>query len=193
MKKLSVIAATLLAAPLLASAQNTQAATYAIDPTHTSVIFEALHFGTSTNRGRFAKNSGSVQLDRAARSGKVDLTLDMAAVSTGVAPFDKHLQSADFFDVAAHPTARFVGDRFVFDGDRVSEVGGQLTMRGKTAPVTLKAVRFNCYENPMLKREVCGGDFETTIKRSLWGVNWGLQMGVADETRLIVQVEAIRQ
>jgi polyisoprenoid-binding protein YceI len=190
MKTLTTLAAALLAAPLFASAAP---ATYAIDPTHTSVFFEALHFGTSTNRGRFVKNSGTVQFDRAGKAGKVDLTLDMAGISTGVAPFDKHLQSADFFDVANHPTAKFVGDKFVFDGDKVTEVQGQLTMRGKTAPVTLKAVRFNCYENPMLKREVCGGDFETTIQRSQWGVSWGLQMGVADATKLIVQVEAVKQ
>ncbi|MCB1995629.1 MAG: polyisoprenoid-binding protein [Rhodoferax sp.] len=189
-RTLKTLVAALAAAPLLASAAP---ATYAVDPTHTSVFFEALHFGTSTNRGRFVKNSGTVTFDRAGKSGKVELTLDMTGISTGVARFDGHLASADFFDVANHPTASFVGDKFVFDGDKVTAVEGQLTMRGKTNPVTLKAVRFNCYENPMLKREVCGGDFETTIKRSLWGVNWGLQMGVADDTKLIVQVEAIKQ
>lgn len=189
-RTIKTLVAALAAAPLLAAAAP---ATYAVDPTHTSVFFEALHFGTSTNRGRFVKNSGTVTFDRAGKSGKVELTLDMTGISTGVARFDGHLASADFFDVANHPTASFVGDKFVFDGDKVAAVEGQLTMRGKTNPVTLKAVRFNCYENPMLKREVCGGDFETTIKRSLWGVNWGLQMGVADDTKLIVQVEAIKQ
>ncbi len=181
------------AAATLATLGSAQAATYAIDPTHTSVFFEALHFGTSTNRGRFVKNSGTVTFDKAGKSGKVELTLDMAGISTGVGPFDNHLKSADFFDVANHPTATFVGDKFTFSGDKVTEVAGTLTMRGKSGPVTLKAVRFNCFDHPMLKREVCGGDFETTIKRSLWGVNWGLQMGVADDTKLIIQVEAVKQ
>ena len=179
-----------LCAPLASQAAP---ATYAIDPSHTSATFEALHFGTSTIRGRFMKNSGTVQLDRAAKTGKVELTLDMAGLSTGVAPFDKHLRSADFFDAETHSTASFVGDKFTFDGDKVTEVSGQLTLRGKTAPLTLKAVRFNCYESPMLKREVCGGDFQTTLKRSLWDVNFGLQMGVADDTPLHIQVEAIKQ
>ena len=192
MTRNTLIAALALAvaAPFAAQAET---ATYAIDPTHTSVMFEALHFGTSTNRGRFFKASGSVQLDRAGRSGKVDLSLDMAGISTGVAPFDKHLKSADFFDAENHPKASFVSDKFVFNGDQLAEVQGQLTLRGQTHPVTLKAERFNCYDNPMLKREVCGGDFETTIQRSLWGVNWGLQMGVADATKLIIQVEAVKQ
>jgi polyisoprenoid-binding protein YceI len=64
---------------------------------------------------------------------------------------------------------------------------------GKTHPVTLKATNFNCYMNPMLKREVCGGDFETTIVRSQWGMGWGLNMGMPDNVRLVVQVEAIKQ
>lgn len=187
----SLIAAAVIGlSPLLVQAQS---ATYAIDPTHTFATFEALHFATSTNRGRFSKNSGTVQFDRAGKTGKVELTIDMTAISTGVGPFDNHLKGADFFDVANHPTATFVGDKFVFNGNNVAEVSGNLTMRGKTAPVTLKAVRFNCFDHPMLKREVCGGDFETTIKRSLWGVNWGLTMGVPDDTRVVIQVEAIKQ
>jgi polyisoprenoid-binding protein YceI len=186
---LSALAALALTAPLA----QAQSATYAIDPTHTFVTFESPHFGTSTNRGRFDKKSGTVQFDKAGKSGKVELTLDMTGINTGVEPFNKHLQSPDFFDVANHPTAKFVGDKFVFNGDKVAEVSGQLTLRGKTNPVTLKAVRFNCYDNPMLKREVCGGDFETTIKRSQWGVDFGLNMGILDDTKLIIQVEAVKQ
>jgi polyisoprenoid-binding protein YceI len=59
--------------------------------------------------------------------------------------------------------------------------------------VTLKATQFNCYMNPMFKREVCGGDFETTIQRSQWGMGWGLNMGAPDAVRLLVQVEAVKQ
>ena len=55
----------------------------------------------------------------------------------------------------------------------------------------MKATLFNCYLNPLLKREVCGGDFETTIQRSLWGINWGLDLGIPDRVRLVVQVEAV--
>ena len=76
---------------------------------------------------------------------------------------------------------------------RAGSTRSTLTLRGKSAPVTLKAVRFGCYENPFLKREVCGGDFETTIQRSLWGITWGLDLGIPDRVRLLVQVEAVRQ
>jgi polyisoprenoid-binding protein YceI len=185
------IAATALAAAGLCTGAH--AAGYAIDPTHTNVYFEATHFGTSTNRARFDKKSGMVEFDRAAKTGKAEVTIDTTSINSGVAPFDKHLRSDEFFDAEKHPTAVFKGDTFVFDGDKVSEVQGTLTIRGKTHPVTLKAKSFNCYDNPILKREVCGGDFETTIKRSQWDINWGLQMGVADMTKLIIQVEAVKQ
>lgn len=173
---------------------HAESATYAIDPTHTFVTFEIGHFGTSTNRGRIDRKEGSVTLDRAAKTGKVTLSLDPASINSGTAAFDKHLQSADLFDVAKYPKIEFVGDQFSFDGDKVSAVSGNLTLLGKPLPVTLKANRFNCYASPMLnKREVCGGDFEATIQRSQWGLNYGLQYGFPDNVRLVVQVEAIKQ
>ncbi|MFO1214413.1 MAG: YceI family protein [Burkholderiaceae bacterium] len=186
---------TLLAAAALGLALNAQAeiATYHVDPTHTFVYYEVGHFGTSTNRGRFDRKEGTVQLDRARKSGKVDISFDPSAISTGVAMLDKHLQSADFFDTAKYPSARFVGDKFSFDGDKVTQVAGQLTLRDKTLPVVLKAKRFNCYTNPMLRRETCGGDFEATIQRSQWGMGYGVDAGIPDEVRLLVQVEAIKQ
>ena len=187
-------AKTLLAtlALLATGAVQAQSATYNIDPTHTFVTFEARHFGTSTNRGRFDKKEGSITIDRAAKTGRAEVTIDTSSINTGVGPFDGHLKSKDFFNVAAHPTAKFVGDAFVFDGDKVQSVSGKLTLAGQTQPVTLTASNFNCYQNPMLKREVCGGDFETTIKRSAYGITYGLP-GIPDDIRLLIQIEAAKQ
>ncbi|HCE93982.1 MAG: YceI family protein [Pseudomonadota bacterium] len=182
-----------VAAATAMTAGAAQAANYAIDPTHTFVTFEIGHFGASTNRGRFDKKQGTVEFDRAAKTGKVDITIDTTSVNTGTPPFDKHLQSADLFDAAKHPTIKFVSDKFSFNGDKVSEVTGQLTLLGKTAPVTLKATQFNCYDSPMLKREVCGGDFETTIDRTQWGMNYGVEWGFPKNVRLVVQIEAVKQ
>lgn len=192
MKKTFALAAVAasLAATLAAPAH---ANTYAIDPTHTFVTFEIDHFGTTTNRARFDKKEGTVTFDRAGKTGKVEITIDTTSVDSGTAPFDKHLQSADILNAAQYPTAKFVGDKFSFNGDKVSEIAGTLTLAGKTHPVTLKANRFNCYDSPMLKREVCGGDFETTIQRSQWGVTYGSNFGFPDNVRLVVQVEAIKQ
>jgi polyisoprenoid-binding protein YceI len=180
-------------ATLLAGAAQAETAAYAIDPTHTFATFEITHFGASTNRGRFDKKEGSVQLDRAAKSGKVDITIDTTSINTGTAAFDKHLQSADLFDTAKHPTIKFTSDKFSFKGDKVSEVAGNLTLLGKTLPVTLKASQFNCYQSPMLKREVCGGDFEATIDRTAFGMNYGIAWGFPKDVRLVIQVEAVKQ
>ena len=188
---------TLFAAAALAvlttGAAQAQSATYALDPSHTYVTFEIDHFGTSTNRGRFDKKEGSVQFDRAGKSGKVEVTIDVGSINTGFAAFNGHLKSAEILDAEKFPTAKFVSDKFVFNGDKVSEVQGQFTLKGKTLPVTLKASKFNCYMNPMVKREVCGGDFEATIKRSQWGADYGINYGFSDDMRLVVQVEAVKQ
>lgn len=189
----SLVSLFAVAAATVMTAGAAQAATYAIDPTHTFVTFEISHFGATTNRGRFDKKQGTVEFDRAAKTGKVDITIDTTSVNTGTPPFDKHLQSADLFDAAKHPTIKFVSDKFSFNGDKVSEVTGQLTLLGKTAPITLKATQFNCYDSPMLKREVCGGDFEATIDRTQWGMNYGVEWGFAKNVRLVVQIEAVKQ
>jgi len=187
-KQLALAAA--LAGALVATAQ---ADTYKIDPTHTYVTYEILHFGTSTNRGRFDKKEGTVEFDRAAKTGHVDVTFDVAGASTGYAAMDKHLLSPDILDAEKFPTVHFVGDKFTFDGDKVTAVSGELTIKGKTGPVTLKANHFNCYTNPMLKREVCGGDFETEIDRPFYGVDYGVPYGFSKSLKLVVQVEAIHQ
>ena len=69
---------------------------------------------------------------------------------------------------------------------------GQLTLLGKTLPVTLKAQGFGCYDHPRLKREVCGGDFETTIQRSAFGMTYGVPF-IPDNIKLVIQVEAVKQ
>ena len=181
------------AAALLAGASQANAATYAIDPSHTFATFEIGHQGTSTNRGRFDKKEGKIEFDRAAKTGSVDITLDISSINTGTAGFDKHLQSADIFNAAAFPTAKFVSTSMTFNGDKVAEVAGNLTLLGKTNPVTLKASQFNCFMSNMLKREVCGGDFEATIDRTAFGLNYGVDWGFPKNVRLVMQVEAIKQ
>ncbi|MET0520030.1 MAG: YceI family protein [Burkholderiaceae bacterium] len=190
MKKALILSALLATAASFAHAET---ATYAIDPTHTFVTYEIQHFGTSTNRGRFDKKEGVVQLDKAAKTGKVDISFDITSVNTGVAAMNKHLLSDDFFSAEKFPTAKFVGDKFTFSGDKVTEVSGQLTMKGKTAPATLKASNFNCYDSPMLKREVCGGEFTAFIDRTQWGFDYGLAYGFSKNVNLVIQVEAIKQ
>jgi polyisoprenoid-binding protein YceI len=188
-----VLAALTAVAAMTTTPAQAQSATYEIDPSHTFVHFEIKHFGTSTNRGRFDRNRGTVSYDRTAKTGSVDITVETRSVNTGFEPFTKALISRDFLNSAEHPQARFTSNQFVFEGDKLKEIVGQLTLLGRTHPVTLTAVHFACYENPLFKREVCGGDFEAKMMRSRWGINWGLDRGFPDDMRLVIQVEAIKQ
>ena len=183
----------LLAAAAALTTGAAQAADYAIDPTHTFATFEIGHFGASVNRGRFDKKEGKVTFDKAAKAGTVDISFDVASVNTGTPNFDKHLQSAEILNAEKFPKARFVSTKFHFNGDKVSAVDGNLTLLGKTQPVTLKANQFNCFESPIFKREVCGGDFETTIDRTAFGVDYGVNWGFPKAVRLVIQVEAVKQ
>ena len=202
MKKLLTLAALTTAAALAGAQQAPEAAakpaggpvkgaSYVVDPTHTFVNYEMGHYGTTTNRGRFSTKDGSVQIDGTGASGKVDITMDISSINTGVYLLNRHVQSKDFFNVAEFPTGRFVADRIDISGDKVVDVPGKLTLMGQTRPVTLKAVRFNCYLSPLINRQVCGGDFETTVQRSDWGITWGLNFGFENKVKLLVQVEAV--
>ena len=184
----------LAAASLFAGAVHAAPATYAIDPTHTFATFEIDHNGATTNRARFDKKEGTLTLDREGKTGSVDISIDIASVNSGTPGFDKHLQSKDIFNVAEHPKARFQSTKFVFDGDKLASVEGNMTLLGKTQPVTFKANKFNCYPNKMLQdREVCGGDFDTTFDRTAFGLDYGVNWGAAKNVRLVVQIEAVKQ
>ena len=191
MKNISLLA--VVAALGFTAAAHAESSTYAIDPSHTFASFEISHFGTSTNRGRFNKTIGTVTLDKAAKTGSLDVTVDTTSLDTGTAQFTKHISSDEMLNVAAFPTAHLVATKFVFSGDKVTEIDGNLTLLGKTNPVVLKAQNYNCYMSPMVKREVCGGDFDTTIVRSQYGVSYGLNYGFPDAMHLVIQVEAVKQ
>jgi polyisoprenoid-binding protein YceI len=190
--KTRIAKAALATLSLTGTAAHAEMATYAIEPTHTEVTFEILHNNTSTLRGRFDKEAGSIDFDRAGKAGRADITIDIASLDTGIPTFTKNLLDKNFLDVEAAPTARFVGEQFVFEGNKLSAVSGQLTLLAKTVPVTFKALRFNCYTSPLIRREICGGDFETTIKRSAFGMDYKIP-AIPDNVHLLIQVEAIKQ
>lgn len=186
--KRSLFAALVAAVALPAAAQ---VETYTIDARHTFPSFEVMHFGMSLQRGTFTRTSGKITVDRAARTGSVDVTIDAASVATGEPKLAEHLRSQDFFNASAHPDITFRGTRFNFEGDKVKSVEGDLTMLGVTRPVTLAAQHFNCGNHPMNKKAMCGAEFTTTIKRSDWGMKYAVP-AVADDVLLRINVEAFK-
>ena len=166
---------------------------YRFDPTHTFAHFELSHFGTSTIRGRLGPLNGEVEIDRNARRGRVQVEIDTSLASTGVAGLDARLREPDLLSVQAHPKAYLVAERIEFDdAGRVKALRGEFTLRGVSLPLTLTAVRFNCYTSPLFRREVCGGDFEGQFSRGAVGITHSLPF-VSDTVRLLVQVEALAQ
>jgi polyisoprenoid-binding protein YceI len=188
MKK-NILAMSALALLVTATFASAAPVTYTVDPTHTSVTAESRHFGTSTVRSHFEAKSGSITIDSAAKTGSAVIDIDVTSVLTGVPKLDTHLKTDAFFDAATYPDATFTSKQFTFDGDKVTQITGDLTMHGKTAPITLTSTNYNCYLNPNFKKQVCGGDFETTIQRTQWDVKY-LVPFVSDETKLKIQIEA---
>jgi polyisoprenoid-binding protein YceI len=192
LKKQFLLAAGALAAALSFNAMA--ADTYQLDPTHTAPSFEADHFGgVSIWRGKFKKSTGTVVLDRAAKTGTVDVTIDMSSVDIGNDKLDAELVGDKFFDVAKYPSATYKGTQIRFEGDKPVEVIGTLTMHGVTKPVNLKIESFKCFVNPMLKREVCGTESTATFNRDDFGADFGKTYGFKMQTTLHIQAEGIKQ
>jgi polyisoprenoid-binding protein YceI len=176
-----ILSLTTLAAPA--------ADTYSIDAGHTFANFAWLHFGYAHHRGKFTDTKGTVTVDTAKKSGNADVTIQVASVDTGVPKLDEHLKSPDFFDAAKFPTITFKSKKFGFEGDKLTSVGGDLTVHGVTKPVTLKVTHFVCQLHPMMKVPACGADAEVQIKRSEFGMG-AYVPAVSDEIDLVIEVEA---
>lgn len=164
---------------------------YTVDSRHTFPSFEINHLGFSMQRGRFDETNGKIVLDVDKGQGRIDITVNMASISTGLAELEEHLRGKDFFDVAQYPTMHFKSDKLRFAGDKLISVDGMLTLHGVTKPVSLKVDHFYCGINPIKLKYTCGANAITRIKRSDFGVDKYVPM-VADEVKVAIQVEATR-
>ncbi len=179
---LTTIAASAFAAP----------ATFNIDPAHTAPRFEYSHFGYSNQVHRFDKTSGKIVMDREAKTGSVDVSIDATSVNTGFALFNEHIQGADFFDTANHPAIIFKSTGVKFDGDRPVAVEGDLTIKGVTKPVVLTVTSFQAMPHPIYKKDAIGANAETKIKRSEFNMGQHAPY-VSDEVTLSIAVEAVKE
>ena len=167
--------------------------TYNIDPVHSQPNFEVQHMGFSIQRGSFMKSTGKVTIDRAAKKGSIEVTIDATSIRTIDPRLDTHVKSPDFFNVEKYPTITFKSTDLVFDGDRVVEVNGELTLLGITKPVVLKVTSEHCGEHPINKRPMCGAEATAMVKRSEWGMKYGLPRAVGDDVRIVIPIEAYKE
>lgn len=164
---------------------------YAIDPRHTFPSFEINHMGFSTQRGRFNRTAGHIMLDRQAQKAAAEITIDASSLDTGLIELEERLRKPDFFDVANYPTITLKSTGARFDGETLTALDGHLTIRGQTKPVTLAISKLRCGAHPTNKKAVCGADATAAIRRSDFGMTYGLPV-LGDEVKLLIQIEAVK-
>ena len=192
MQKLTKLTAALILAAAAAAPALAAPETFVVDGTHTFPRFSYSHFGYSTQLSRFNKTSGKIVLDKAAKTGSVDIVIDTKSVDTGYATFNEHIQGEDFLDTAKFPTATFKSTKVIFEGDKPTAVEGNLTLKGVTKPVTLTVTSFQAMPHPMMKKDAIGANAYTVVKRSEFNAG-KYAPNVGDEVRIDIAVEAIKQ
>ena len=191
MHALSKLSAALVIAAATATSAMAAPETYTVDGTHTFERFSYSHFGLSTQLSRFNKTTGSVVLDKAAKTGAVDIVIDTTSVDTGYDTFNEHIQGADFLDTAKYPTATFKSTKVRFEGDKPVAIDGDLTIKGVTKPITLTVTHFVSMPHPMLKKDAIGADAQVVVKRSEFGAG-KYAPHVGDDVTITVSLEAIK-
>ena len=189
---LAVMAASV---PLAAAAADI----YTIDPYHSFPYFDVSHLNLASIRGRFDKTSGTFSMDRAARTGSLEVTVQTASVTTGdndrggrPRTRDEHLRTPDFFNIAEFPTMTFKSTKVTFKGDQPATIDGNLTMIGVTKPLSLHVEHWNCITDNAAKRERCGGVATSSFKRSEYGMKYGVPL-LGDEIKLWIGFEGLKQ
>jgi len=192
MRKLLIVVA--LGLPSLA-----RAATWTLDPAHTSVQFSVRHLMVSTVRGAFGKLTGTVQVDeKDLTRSKIQATIDAASIDTRIEKRDAHLKSPDFLDVAKYPTITFVSKKIEQGDPGHFKVTGDLTLHGVTREVSLDVEG----PTPEIKdpsgKVRAGAQATTKINRKDFGVTWNLALeaggvAVSDEVTITIDVEATKE
>ena len=191
MKKLTKLAAAIA---LAASAASAFAApeTYNLDNNHSFPRFSYSHLGYSIQMSRFDKATGTVTLDKAAKTAAVDIVIDTKSVNTGSTLFNEHIQGEDYLDTAKYPTATFKSTKVIFEGDKPAKIEGNLTLKGITKPVTLTVTSFLTMPHPMVKKDAIGANATTKVKRTDFNMGKNAPY-VGDEVTIDIALEAIKQ
>ncbi|HEY8037390.1 MAG TPA: YceI family protein [Methylobacter sp.] len=164
---------------------------YTVDSRHTFPSFEINHLGFSIQRGRFNRTSGKVMLAPESATGNIQIAIDTASISTGLADLEEHLRGKDFLDAERYPQITFSSDKLSFNKDKLVAVDGNLSLHGITKPVHLVVDYFYCGMNMIAMKNVCGANATTTIKRSDFGVD-KYAPALADEVNIELQIEATK-
>jgi polyisoprenoid-binding protein YceI len=141
LRRTALVALTLA---LACSPTRADPTTYRIDPAHTRAEFTIEHLGVLHAQGRFAKVSGRLVFDPAARDGSIELDIASNSVVTGWDVRDEFIKGSTLFDSAQYPRVHFRSTRFEFANDKLVRVDGDLTLRDVTRPVSLDVRSLEC-------------------------------------------------
>jgi polyisoprenoid-binding protein YceI len=181
--------------------------TYVVDPAHSYPNFTITHIGMTNIHGRFDKMSGTIVIDRAAKTGQLEMKIETASVTTGDAKHepgsyalknygprsrDEMLRTGDFFNVAEFPEAVYKSSKFNFNGDALESIDGTLTLLGVSKPLRLTVTSFKCQPNPYSKKDMCGAEATTQFKRSDFGMKTFVGP-ISDEVKMTFGVEAYKE
>ncbi len=193
MARLALIAFCLIFSSLPVQAKDTITGreVYHFDKKHTNIMWFISHIGFSNSMGQFMDYDGEIILDYDnPDQSSVSITLKTASIMTGLADFDTHLKSADFFNVEKFPTARFVSTKVILGKNDRATVEGNFTLLGITKPLTLK-VRLNKRAMDIQKNRMrTGFSAKTTIKRSRYGMKKYLPL-IGDDVTIRIEAEAL--
>jgi len=172
-------------------------AQFNLDPAHTTAAFSARHMMVTTVRGQFQKASGTLDFDpENPTNASVEVNIDASSLVSGVIDRDNHLRSADFLDVETYPNITFKSTQIEPTGNDTANIIGDLTIRGVTRPVTIKAEYLGQTNSPFGDVRA-GFSGRTKINREDYGLTWnmGLEAGgvlVGKEITIDLDVEAVK-
>lgn len=194
MMKPGLLAAAAAVMAMVSGSTVQAAETWKIDPVHSQVIFAVSHFGVSMNYGRFNDISGTFKLDEEnPENSSVEIEIDASSVDTASEKRDEHLRGPDFFNAKQFPVIRFESTSVEKTGGGTYEISGNLTMHGKTRPLSFTFDRMGTTEHPRKPGTmITGGTTSFTIKRTDFGIDYGVG-AIGDEVKLMINVEAIKQ
>lgn len=186
--------------PGQADVSRVEAGTYKVDSAHSMVGWKLNHFGFNDYFGIFGDVAGTITADPAnPTASKVDVTIPIASVVVPSSALRDHLLRAgtdgaapDFFGPNPAP-ARFVSTSIESTGGTTANITGDLTMNGQTKPITIAAEFAGAGANPMSRVATIGFHGRTVLKRSDWGVSFGIPFGLSDEVELDITVAAEKQ
>ena len=181
-----IVLSSLLCIPFYVQAATE---TYELDPGHSYVLWHISHFGFSNPSGKWMAEGNIIVDESKPQDAKVNVTIPVGNIVTGIPKLDEHLKSEDFFNVDKFPTATFVSKQIKITGKNTADIQGILTLHGVSKPVTLKAQLNKLGESPITHTKTAGFTATAELKRSDYDIKTYLP-GLGDQVKLSIEVEA---